>query len=138
MRYATTWILLLTIALGEVHTFWERRDPVYENWILFRYVPMTVQWNVKIAIDQLNYILYFIAAFYYGRYPNRINKITIKTFIWFMVIDMGMHFYNYKTFDYGYVYFLLALIWLTLYKWETVRRVFHKLKLWSWKSKRRT
>lgn len=138
MRYATTWILLLTIVLGEVHTFWERQEPEVENWIIARYVPMTIQWNVKIAIDQLNYILYFVAAFYYGRYPNRFNKITIKTFIWFMAIDMGMHFYNYKTFNYGYVYFILALIWLTLYKWERVKRVFSKLKFWSWKSKQKS
>lgn len=134
MRYLTTWILFLTIVLGEVHTFWERQEPEVENWIIARYVPMIIQLNVKIAIDQVNFILYFIAAYFYGRYPNRINTITIKTFIWFMVIDMGMHFYNYKTYNYGYVYFLLALIWLTLYKWETVKRAIRKLKFWSWKS----
>lgn len=128
MRYATTWALMITIILGEVHTFWERSKLVYENWVLFNYVPMSVQWNIKTAVDQLNFILYFVATFYYGRYPNRVNMTTVRTFICFMIIDTGMYFYNYKTVNYGYVYFLLALIWAAMYYWPIVRKIKWKIK----------
>lgn len=76
---------------------------------------MTVQWNIKCAADQLNYILYFVAFLLYGKYHNNVNKSTAVTFICFMVLDAAMHFLNYKTFYYWVVYFLLAPIWSIVY-----------------------
>jgi hypothetical protein len=132
VKYITTYLLAATLLIGELHTFWGKgvisveqngkkvllRDglPVpKENWILFRSVPMTMQKNVKEAGSELIFILYFIAAWFFAKYPNRVNKTTVLTFICFMVMDAAMYFVNFKTWHYGYIYFVIALIWLYLY-----------------------
>jgi len=121
-RYATSLILASTLIIGEIHTFWERSSPVLHNWILARFVPMTIQWNTKLALEQLNFILYFVAFYLYGFTPNKINRTTVKAFIWFCVIDTAAYFYNWKTFSYYYVYLFLVIIWLTMYFWNTNKR----------------
>lgn len=118
MKYLTTYLLAATILIGELHTFWERSSLQVSNWIIFRYVPMSLQWNIKFAADELNPILYFIAFLLYGKYPNRVNKTTVKTFIWFCTIDAGLYFLNWKTFSYGYMYVALIIIWFVTYHWK--------------------
>ena len=112
-KYATSYILALTIMLGELHTFWEKGEQHVENWIVEEYRPMTVQWNVKYAIDELNPILYFVAMFLFV--PNRVNKTTVLSFILFASVDTLSYFYNYKTYGYGWMYFLLVICWLIVY-----------------------
>jgi hypothetical protein len=119
-KYATTLILALTIFIGELHTFWERSSYEAVNWIWKRSTPMALQWNIKFVALQVNYVLWFIAAYYYGKYPNRGNKTTVITFIWLAVLDMGMYFYNYKTQYFGSVYLWLVVIWLLTYYWKNI------------------
>lgn len=114
-KYATSMILAATLPLGELHTFWER-DTRVQNWILDRTVPMTIQWNVKYLTDQVWWILVFIAMLLYVE--NRINKATALSFLVFSVLDLFMYIYNFKTYDYGYVYFIIAIIWIIFYKWK--------------------
>lgn len=121
-KYLTSMLLWLTIPIGEIHTFWERSKADYQNWIVFRYVPMTLQQNFKFVFEELNFVLYFVAFFLYGKTPNKINKTTVKTFIWFCVIDMGMYFANWKTWGYGYVYVILPFIWVVMYYWNYLWR----------------
>lgn len=117
--YATTYVLLLTIYLGEVHTFWEKQNPpVIQNWIWRKPTPMSIQWNVKQAVDQLNYILVFVAALLYRK--NKVNRTTLKAFIFYCSVDTLMYFYNYKTFDYGYVYLGVGTIWILMYFWKSL------------------
>jgi hypothetical protein len=118
----TTWILMLTIVIGEVHTFWEKRPEIIENWFIARWMPLPVQQNVWLSAQQLNFILYFLAFYFYGKNCNRVNTSTVVTFIWFCVIDSAALFYNYKTFNYYIVYFLLALIWGVYYKYYFWKR----------------
>lgn len=139
MRYLTTWILIATWIIGELHTKWEYRSEwkdvngkwVYmsyvddtwvvlptENWIINEYFPLIRQTNVKNALDQVNYILYFTAFLVFAvslKQRNRINYTTITVFLLFMIVDALMYFWNYKTWHYGFVYFGLILVWLLLF-----------------------
>lgn len=114
-RYATTLILASTLLIGEIHTFWEKLPVRYENWIIQIYKPLTIQWNVKFVGDELNWILFTIAMWCFGKYPNRVNKITVGTFIALAIADMGLYFWNFKTVDFHYVYFCMAGIWALIY-----------------------
>lgn len=114
-KYATTYILTLSLLIGELHTYWEKGVQHVQNWIIARDVPMSIQWNVKLATDQLNYILYFIAAFYYGKTLNLVNKSTVLSFIALSVIDTCMYFYNYKTYGFGIVYILYVCLWIIIF-----------------------
>lgn len=100
-------ILSLTLFIGELHTFWEtpNPEPPKQNWIWKKPTPMTLQWNIKQASSQLNYILYFIAFYLYGKTPKRkLNVTAVKAFIFFMIVDAIMYFWNYKTYYYGATY----------------------------------
>lgn len=110
-KYLPSILLASTLLIGEIHTFWEKKPLRYENWIIDRYVPMTIQWNVKLALDELVIILYFISAWYFAKYPNRANKITISIFIFLAIADALMYFWNYKTYDYHIVYLCAAVVW---------------------------
>lgn len=115
-RYAATILLSLTLFIGEVHTYWEGRPLRPQNWIWKVSREMPLQWNIKLASVQLNMILIFLAFLLYV--PNRVNKATAVTFFWFAVLDTVLYFYNYKTFGYGYLYLVLAVIWLMAYFWH--------------------
>ena len=116
LRYATTLILASTLIIGEVHTFWEKGSQDKVNWIINSYQPMTMQWNVKFLCDEINVILYFVAFYLYGKYPNRTNKATVLSFLFLAIVDMALYFWNFKTIDYHYVYFCLAVCGWMIYK----------------------
>lgn len=112
-KYATTLILALTFPLGELHTFWEKSKPVMQNWIVFRYVPMTIQYNIWYAENELYPILLCTAFLCYKK--NRTNDASVKTYICFLFLDMAAYFLNWKTFYYGFIYFLIIILWLIFY-----------------------
>lgn len=121
-KYLFTYLLVFTLILGEVHTYWEKKPIRNENWIINNSVPMSIQWNVKLATDQAWYIIVFTSMLFYK--PNRVNKATVPAFICFAVIDTLFYFWNYKTYGYGYTYLFVAGIWLILYNW-------HRLTFWK-------
>lgn len=118
-RYLTSILLWFSLLLSELHTFWENASQKPVNWILKRSVPMSVQWNVKMLTDQIWYILIFVAMFYYKK--NRINRTTVITFIFFSLFDTVMYVYNYKTYEYSIVYFLLLITWILIYVYHGKR-----------------
>jgi|GEM_PF-3033726 len=126
-KYLTTILLASTFLIAEIHTFWERSSIAPVNWIYAREVPMSVQWNIKLAGLQLIYIIYGLALLCYV--PNRVNRTTAITFTIFCVVDTALYFYNYKTFNYGYVYFFVALFWLVLFYWYRITSIFRKNRL---------
>jgi hypothetical protein len=115
-KYATTFLIGLTLLVNEIHTFWERKPVSIQNWIIDAYKPMTVQWNVKYASDQLNFILFAFALLLYV--PNRANRSTAITLVCYAFLDTIAYFYNYKTFGYGLIYLILAGIWNLSFFWH--------------------
>jgi len=96
--------------------------PLY-NWVYTRSVPMSLQWNIKMVTDQIWYILLYWTLFVALRkyQDNRINRTTVLTFVCFGVISLGMYFWNYKTYDFEFVYLLLFIIWILIYKYGCKR-----------------
>jgi len=119
-KYGTTIVLAVIMLVAELHNLF---GDVTQNWILQRYVPMGVAWNVKQAGLQLIYILYPLAAILYRR--NRINYVTCLSFIWWGVLDTIMYFWNYKANMYAPVYLWVLLFWIVIYSWQ---EVFNKSK----------
>lgn len=122
-NHATTWVLALTLILGELHTvpiFSD--DPMKtENWILRSYKPMTESWNMYYLESQLIKPLYFLAFLLWKR--NKVNITTIKAFLFAGVIDTGMYFYNFKDpLFFGSFYVWMAAIWFLVYHWGLIRK----------------
>lgn len=120
-RYATTWILVISIAIAESHSYVPQRYATKkQNWIYSIDRSMEIQWNVKFLSDQINAILFFLAMFFYNR--NRVNRTTVVTFIILSIIELGMYFHNYKTLHYGSVYVWTLGIWFALYNQYFIRK----------------
>lgn len=124
-KYLTTILLASTFFISEVHTYWEKKPVVYENWIIRNYKPMPVQWNVKYASMQAIYIIWFLAWILYV--PNRINRVMVVTvFIW-AILDTILYFYNFKNYEYGPVYLWVGAIFILTLYWN-------KWTGWIWKT----
>lgn len=80
---------------------------------------MTIGWNVKMYADQLQWIVFAIAAYSYGRFSNRINKASMITFLIWTLFDFFVYIYNYKTLGYFVTYFWLPVVWFLAYFWNS-------------------
>lgn len=112
-KYISSILLSLTLFIGEIHTFWEKSFPKEQNWIIAKYVPMTVQWNIKYASMQLVVILYFLAFVLYVK--NKVNRTTVLAFLILSILDTALYFYNFKTQSFGSVYLWFAFFWIWMY-----------------------
>ena len=111
-QYATTLIIWASLIIGELHTLWEN-SKVSENWIITKYVPMPVQWNVKYVTDEIWFIMMGVAIYLF--IPNRINRTTVKSYTLFCAWDLVMYFYNYKQAGYEAIYTYLLIAWIIIY-----------------------
>jgi hypothetical protein len=121
-KYATTIVLFFSLLIGEIHTFWEKRSQEPIDLIWASDIFMSRQWYAKLIGLQINYTLYFFALYLYGGYSNRVNRSSAVAFILFSLVDTLMFFYNYKTYGYGLAYFILLILWISAYLWQTPRR----------------
>lgn len=113
-KYATTWLLILSIVIAESHSYIpEKYASKKQNWIYSIDWTMEVQWNVKYLSSEINAIIYFLAMFFYDR--NKYNKATVVTFIFLCCIDLIMYLHNGKTLHYGSVYIWSLGIWAISY-----------------------
>ncbi len=112
-KYASSIILSLSLFLGEIHTFWEKSAVKVENWIIARHVPMTVQWNIKYAVQEFVIIFYFLAFALYVR--NKVNRTTVLAFLMLAVLDTLVYFYNFKTYGFGGIYIWFVIFWIWMY-----------------------
>ena len=112
MNIRTTIIIWVSLLVGELHTLWEGTTE-QANWILTRSVPMSVQWNVKYATDEVWFILMALAILNYQ--PNRINRTTVITYTVYCILDLFYYFYNYKQEGYGWVYTVVLVTWILIY-----------------------
>lgn len=95
---------------------------VQQNWYLGKYDPMYVSWNVRYAVDQLQWIIVPLICLSYGKTPNRVNRTSMIVFLLWAFFDTISYFYNDKTRGYYIVWALLALSWWITYKllrWTT-------------------
>ncbi len=109
-QYASTLLVVISMFLGELHTFWEREPLRPQNWIYAVSREMPLQWNIKFAADQLAYLMIAIAFLLFVR--NRVNMATATALTVFAVLNLGMYFYNYKTFGYGWLYIAFVIVWI--------------------------
>lgn len=109
--YATTYVFALILLLSGLWSFFP--DAGSYNWVIHKYRPMSLAWNVRYACDQLIWVLYPIAVLCWK--SNRVNTVTAKCFILLAVADAMFYFWNYKTTDYGIVYFWYMGLWVLLY-----------------------
>lgn len=121
-KYLPSILLAVTLPLGELHTYWENKSQVKENWIFYNYEPMTRQWNMKMVGDELIIIMYFVAMWYLFQYPNKFNKTTVRAFIWLAIADLILYFWNFKTYEYWQVYFWALSFWVLSYFWNSITR----------------
>lgn len=111
--YITTMLIWLSLIMGEVHTLVEDVNST-SNWIISKYIPMTLQWNFKMMGDEIVGVLLALAMLFYEK--NRINRTTVKVFFVFYVLDFAMYFYNYKQKpEYGWVYLIILIAWILIY-----------------------
>lgn len=111
----STIILVLTLPLGELHTFWAN-DTTVQNWIITEYIPMTVQWNIKFSAQELSVFAYFWAWVLWKE--NKVNRTTRMAFLWLAVMNVLLYFYNYKLGGFGKIYYWFAAFWIIVYKWN--------------------
>lgn len=122
-KYLTTLLLATTLFIGEIHTYWEKAPERYENWIIGRYEPMTIQWNVKFVCEEAIGIIYFIAMWFFAKYPNKVNRVTVILFICLAIVDAALYFWNFKTVNFHYVYFCMVAGWIVLLRKELKQRL---------------
>lgn len=113
MKYATTILFALSLAIGEVHTFWEGKKVVIENWVLTEYRPMAVQWNVKFVCMQATALLIALGVYTYKENP--VNRTAAACLVVYEIADTLLYFYNYKLYGYGWVYIGLAAFGIIYY-----------------------
>lgn len=112
-KVATTLLLWLTLIIGELHTLWENSTREV-NWIYSEYFPMSMQWNVKMAGDELIYVCIALAFLFWD--DNRVNRTAIRVFLIYTVLDLLMYFYNYKQRGgYEWVYLAIIISWIIIY-----------------------
>lgn len=124
-KYLFIALLALSLALGELHSFWNKDTGVY-NWILRDYVPMTIAWNIRTLASGLQPMIWFAAFWFYK--PNRANRSALAAFILATSLDFLMLMYNYKRWGYGHLYLWVAGFWLLVFFWSQIKSVFCLLK----------
>lgn len=110
---ATTILLWLTLIVGELHTLWENSS-VNANWIISDYIPMTMQWNVKLLGDEVILVLLALAILMWK--DNRINRTAVRVYLIYAILDFALYFYNYKQKGiYEWVYLMVIISWVLIY-----------------------
>lgn len=115
--YKTTLFIWFSLIVGEAHTFFEN-SKASANWIFNNYVYIPIQWNVKYAGNEIQNVLIALAFLFYR--DNKVNKATIKTFLFYYILDLLFYFYNYKRDGYGVVYTLLLIFWIYTYRYGRI------------------
>lgn len=122
----TTFILFLSLLVGETHSTPFFSDIKTENWIIRKYKPVTQQWNMQMVESKIMVSIYFLSFLVYR--PTKINDTTIITFIYGGLLDTAWYFWNFNDpLFYGSYYVYLMLIWLLVYYWnEGVKQAIEK------------
>lgn len=112
-RYAVSLMLAVTFFIGESHNIWSgNKQLVRVSYLNPIEIPM--EWAVKQHSDQIIAIVFIFALFLYGKTisRNRVNAISVRIVLCWVLFDYYSYLYNYKTFNYGIVYIFLSVIWV--------------------------
>jgi hypothetical protein len=120
-RNATALLIYACFVVAELHHLWAN-DTSVQNWILVKYTPMPVQWNVKYASDQLVCIMIALAMFCYGQTPSKSNGKAVLVYLLWVIFDTLVYFYNYKSFLYWQMYPCLLFVMAFVYGWEYIKK----------------
>jgi len=108
-------LLCLTLPLAELHCLFS--DTIIENWILAVDRPMTRAWNVKYLMTDVNYLVTMIAFMVW--YPSKFNRVVRQAFLFLAIFSLIMYIYNFRTFDYYWIYLWALLFGLLAYFWQS-------------------
>jgi len=129
MKYASAAILSISLIVGELHNFFAY-DTHIQNWILKVYRPATIEWNVKYLTDEILPVMYIAAILLYRN--NKGNRVVVRSFLFWAIIDIWLYFYNYKTAGYHQVYLWLAgCLILSYYGNDWFDKIFNHIKNWG-------
>jgi hypothetical protein len=114
-------LYLITIPIGEIHTFWEHSKKQYWG-VLYKTFdwPYGIQWYIKDNSEMLNWVIISIIGFRFARkVGNKLLTIIALLYVIWRIADIGLYWINYKTYGYGYVYIGLVVLGLVIYiKWK--------------------
>lgn len=111
-------ILLLcsTYAIGELHHLFSSTN--IENWILYRYSPMSEAWNVKYLSEEVNRIIEgvsFLLMFKMRSGAKELYTLTLIEYLVYRITDIFAYFINFKTGSYWYVGVVVGLVMAFFY-----------------------
>lgn len=115
MKYLPTYLMCLMYAAGEL---WRLGSLRVSNWFIAYYWPLTEEWNIKYASGELQWLIVSLMVFTYPSRRYKANSVSIMVFIFWCCVNVWLHFYNFKTQNYEYVYLWLSLAWVLLYFWK--------------------
>lgn len=124
----TIWLAVMYLA-GEAHIIWRLFgfDNSEQNWILVKYMPMSMGWNIKMASGQLQWILASLMVITYPKSRNKENATSMIVFLLWTIFDTILYFWNYKQIGYFGMYLWLPAAWLLIYYWNS------KITKWLWR-----
>lgn len=110
-----TILLACTYIIGQAYELFEGMN-ITQNWILFKYRPMLIAWNVKFLSEEICRVIEALALYVLAmKYKvDQDFMIPIKIYLVYRMLDIPMYFLNYKTQYYWTVYVVLGLIELYL------------------------
>lgn len=132
-------LLLSTVLIGELHTFWERSPIVYHGVLCYKFDwPCSIQWYIKDNGEMLNWV---IVSWVVVRFAKKLRQVVIdlnradlkvsskiflhvsKIYLAWRLFDIIMYWYNYKTYGYGFVYLAAVIVGVITYhiKWKRKR-----------------
>ena len=103
-----------SMIIGELHTLAEK-STWFGNWIINDNKPMSLQWNIKYAGEEIQGLFIAMAFFFYT--DNKFNRTTAKSVVFYYIIDTLFYFYNYKLDGYGWTYTLTLIAWILIYNY---------------------
>jgi len=108
-------LLCLTYFVGEAHTFWQN-DTTVQNWILFAYKPMTVQWNVKYLSEEIINVMVVVAfSMMLKNGWNKYYGVTATIYLTYRLLDVVFYFATFKTYNYYWIFLIISLF--EVYLW---------------------
>lgn len=105
MKYAI--ILILSVAITVIHRIWNSAPVNKVNWFINSSKSQDVQWYIKDNFDMLSGIMVMWVVYSLSKkVSQKLSNIALVILI-YKVIGVFGYWYNFNTFDYIYVLFIV-------------------------------